>query len=53
MQKITIINRTDGKGCSEKPIMEELIPAKCNKTGADILIKLIRDSKWVVLERNI
>ena len=45
MQKITIIKRTDGKGHSEKPIMEKLIPAKCNKSGVDILIKLIHDSK--------
>lgn len=45
MQKITIIKRTDGKKCSEEPITEKLIPAKCKKSGVDILIKLVRDSR--------
>ena len=45
MQKITILKRTDGKDNFEKPLESKLIPAKCYKTGVDILVKLTRDAK--------
>ncbi|MBD5525388.1 MAG: hypothetical protein HDR04_13405 [Lachnospiraceae bacterium] len=44
MQKIKIINRTDGKDYTEKITAAKMIPAKCGKTGVGILVKLTRDS---------
>lgn len=45
IDKITIIRRSDGKESQNKneTIEQRLLPAKCIKTGVDILVNLIRD----------